>query len=286
MERKTIVVTGASDGIGAAAAKKLAALGYRVVVVGRDPEKTAAVAARIGTPYHVADYSSLDDVARLAGELSEYERIDVLCNNAGGAQNERRVTVDGNERTFQINHLGGFLLTGLLFKKLCESNATVIQTSSIAANIWGYGFDPADLENEKNYNALKAYGFSKLENILFTRELERRYAGEGIRAAVFQPGVVRSNFASESRPFIKFCYHSPLKYLFTISPEKGAERLVRLAVGRPGVDFECGAVYGASPKKIMKLKFSDPDGAAAAKLWEESLKLTGKYHPYGGNENE
>ncbi len=270
MEHKTIVLTGASDGIGAAAARKLKEQGHFVVIVGRNPEKTERVAKELDAPFHLADYTRLSDVVRLADELNRYERIDVLANNAGGAQNERTVTEDGFEKTFQINLLGGFLLTKLLLGKLCESHATVIQTSSIAANYFAE-YDGDDLQCEKRYQPFLAYGNAKLEDILFTRELQRRYGASGICPVAFEPGVVRTNFASESTRFIRFCYHSPLKYFFTISPKKSAERLVWLANGKPGADFVCGEVY--SKKRPMKLKFRDPEGTSAEKLWNDCEKM-------------
>ena len=272
MTAKTIVITGGSDGIGAAAARQLTAMGHHVVIVGRSKEKTERVATELGAPYHLADYARLADVVHLAGELRQYDKIDVLANNAGGAQNERRLTEDGFERTFQINLLGGFLLTRLLLDKLCESRATVIQTSSIAANLFSDTFSVDDLQNERDYTPFGAYGNGKLEDVLFTRELQRRYGEKGIAAVAFEPGVVRTNFASESSGFIKFCYHSPLKYLFTISPQRSAERLTRLATGEPGRDFIPGEVYSKS--KPMKLKFQDPDGVVAEKLWEACMAMT------------
>ena len=264
--KKTIVITGGSDGIGAAAARALVRDGHRVILVGRNPDKTAKVAAELGAPYHLADYTRLSDVARLAAELGAYDRIDVLANNAGGAQKERKLTEDGFERTFQINLLAQFLLTRLLLDKLSASGATVVQTSSIASNMFGADFDPADPESEKNYTPFRAYGRAKLCDILFTRELQRRYGERGISAVAFEPGVVRTNFGAESTSFVRFCYHTPLKYLFTISPEKSARRLVRLAEGVSGSDFVPGEVY--SDGKPMKLKFRDPDGRAAAALWD------------------
>ncbi len=275
MEPKTIVITGASDGIGAEAARQLKKMGHQVVIVGRSPEKTARVAKELEAPYHIADYSRLSDVVRLAEELRQYPKIDVLVNNAGGAQNKRTLTGDGFERTFQINLLAGFLLTNLLLEKLCESRATVVQTSSIAANLFGSGFNVNDLQSEQNYKAFEAYGAAKLEDILFTRELQKRYGEQGICAVAFEPGVVRTNFASESTPFVKFMYHSPFKYLFTISPKRSAKRLTFLAAGTPGADFLAGEVY--SGKKLMKLKFRDPDGTIAKSLWDSCLKMVEKY---------
>ncbi len=264
--RKTIVITGGSDGIGYAAARALVKAGQNVILVGRNPEKTARVANELGVPYHLADYSRLSDVVRLAGELNAYDRIDVLANNAGGAQRERKLTDDGFERTFQINLLAQFLLTRLLLDKLAASNATVIQTASIAANLFGADFDPADPESENGYTSFRAYGRAKLCDILFTRELQRRYGDRGLCAVAFEPGVVRTNFGSEAGRFVRFCYHTPLKYLFTISPEKSARRLTRLALGAPGADFTPGEVY--SFKKLLRLKFRDADGSAAASLWD------------------
>ena len=282
MTYKTIVITGASDGIGAAAARQLCKQGHRVIAVGRSREKTERIAAELRIPFHVADYARLADVSRLAGELRQYGRIDVLANNAGGAQQtERTLTEDGNERTFQINLLGEFLLTVLLMDRLCESKATVIQTTSIAANLFGSDFDVTDLQNQKHYTPLKAYGYAKLGNILFTRELHRRFGSQGIRAVAFEPGIVRSNFGAGSLSVIRICYHSPLKYLFTISPARSAQRLTALANGIPMRDFICGEVYGR--KKPMKVKFSDPDGAAAAQMWEACERLTERFrHPASG----
>lgn len=275
MEKKTIIITGASDGIGKAAAKELKKQGHNVVIVGRGKEKTQKVAKELGVLYHTVDYSSLKDVVRLSNELKNYDRIDVLCNNAGGVQSDRTETKDGFEKTFQINVLGGFLLTRLLLSKLCESRATVIQTSSIAANLFGADFNVNDLQNEKDYSPFKAYGYAKLGDILFTRELNSRYKNNGINAVAFEPGVVRTNFASEGKGLVKFCYHSPLKYLFTISPKRSAKRMVRLATGIADKDFTAGETYSKS--KPMELKFQDENGEIAEKFWDECEKLTDKF---------
>lgn len=274
MTAKNVVITGASDGIGKAAATKLKNLGHNVIIVGRSKEKTEKVAAALSVPYHIADYTRLSDVRRLAEELKTYDRIDVLCNNAGGVMDKRTDTADGYEKTFQVNVLGGFLLTRLLLDKLLASRATVIQTSSIAANLFGADFDGRDFLNENNFSAFKAYGYAKLEDVLFTKELDRRYKASGINAVAFEPGVVRTNFAAESKGFVKFCYHSPLKYLFTITPKKSAERLVRLATGKPDEDFTTGEVYGKN--KPMDLKFKDESGEVAKRLWNYCETLTDK----------
>ena len=275
MNVKNIVITGASDGIGKAAATQLKNLGHNVIIVGRSKEKTEKVAAELSAPFHIADYADLKDVVRLADELQKYDRIDALCNNAGGVMDKRTDTVDGLERTFQVNVLAGSLLTRLLIDKLIKSRATVVQTSSMAANLFGADFDGKDFLNEKNYAPFKAYGYAKLEDILFTRELNRRYKDKGISAVAFEPGVVRTNFAAESKGFVKFCYHSPLKYLFTITPARSAERLVRLATGEPDKDFITGEVY--SKNKPLKLKFKDENDDVAKRLWDFCEKITDKY---------
>src|SRR5690606_32399566 len=105
---RTIVITGASDGIGAAAAREFKKRGEHIVLVGRDPRKTEAVARELDAPFHVADYADLDHVRGLAAELYEYPNIHVLANNAGGIMGDRTLTTDGFEKTFQVNHLGGF----------------------------------------------------------------------------------------------------------------------------------------------------------------------------------
>ncbi|HBR89532.1 MAG TPA: short-chain dehydrogenase, partial [Microbacterium sp.] len=130
---RTIIITGASDGIGAASARQLHEAGEQVIVVGRDPDKTAAVAKRLDVPSHVADFADLAQVRDLAETLlQQYPRIDVLANNAGGVFGERTETRDGYELTFQVNHLAPFLLTNLLVERLRTSQASVIQTSSQA----------------------------------------------------------------------------------------------------------------------------------------------------------
>jgi NAD(P)-dependent dehydrogenase (short-subunit alcohol dehydrogenase family) len=170
---RTIVITGASDGIGAAAARTLAKAGEQVVVVGRSAEKTRVLAKELDADYFVSDFAELAQVRTLAAQLREnYSRIDVLANNAGGIMGGRRLTVDGNESTFQVNHLAPFLLTAALLDVLTASSAKVINTSS-GAN--GFGrLDLQDLNAEHNYSTNRAYGTAKLANILFTSELYRR----------------------------------------------------------------------------------------------------------------
>ena len=180
MAQQTILITGASDGIGAASARTLAAKGHRVLIVGRSAEKTAAVARETGAEPFVADFSRLDEVRALAGTVKERlgGRLDVLANNAGGIFGDRTVTADGYEYTLQVNHLAPFLLTHLLLDELCAAGGTVVNTSSIASRLFG-NLDLDDLGNERGYSPAKAYGDAKLDNILFTRGLHARVPRPG-----------------------------------------------------------------------------------------------------------
>src|SRR5690606_16978365 len=179
--RRTVVITGASDGIGAAAARALAGRGHDVVVVGRSQEKTAGVAGPLGARHFTADFARLDDVRRLARELQEaVPRIDVLVNNAGGIFDRRELTPDGHERTWQVNHLAPFLLTHLLLDGLLAHGAAVLTTSSIASHVGR--LSPETLVDGRRWSPQRAYADTKLANILFTRGLDRRYGEQGLAA--------------------------------------------------------------------------------------------------------
>jgi NAD(P)-dependent dehydrogenase (short-subunit alcohol dehydrogenase family) len=272
---KTIVITGASDGIGAAAARRLHRNGHRVVVVGRSPHKTEAVAHELGADHFLADFTDLDDVRRLAADLDRaYPRIDVLANNAGGIFGDRARTTDGFEKTFQVNHLAPFLLTDLLLDRLLASRASVIQTSSSGARLFGrLAID--DLDHDKDFTPQLAYGTAKLENILFTRELHRRYHARGLAAAAFHPGAVATGFATESDSFMKRIYSSRIGRAFMASPEKGAEQLVWLAESTPGTDWISGTYYEKHrPARRTNPQATDDD--LARRLWERSAELLGE----------
>jgi NAD(P)-dependent dehydrogenase (short-subunit alcohol dehydrogenase family) len=280
-EKKIIVITGASSGIGAAAARRLHADGHTVVVAGRSPEKTRTIATELGVAGHVADFTRLDDVARLAAELlREYPRIDVLANNAGGMFGPQTRTVDGFEKTFQINHLAPFLLTQLLLDTLIASKASVIQTSSTVR--FTKTIDLSDLDHDRHFDAVHAYGAAKLENILFTQELHRRYHAAGISAASFNPGNVITNFGAEAtKPIIRLVRRvaaNPLgRHLFS-TPEQGADQLVWLAQGTPGIDWQSGAYYYR--RAITRPSNAQAaDEQLAAGLWERSLQLTAGKRP-------
>ncbi|TFC80398.1 SDR family NAD(P)-dependent oxidoreductase [Cryobacterium cheniae] len=270
MTERTIVITGASDGIGAAAARALSQSGDRVVIVGRSPAKTAAIAAELGADFLVADFSRLDEVRNLAVELQErYPRIDVLANNAGGIMGERETTVDGCEKTFQVNHLAPFLLTTLLMDRLIASQARVINTSS-AANLLFGKIDLGDLQAETKYSANKSYGDAKLANILFTRELHHRYSDQGLTTAAFHPGVVATSFSTGSTTLMRLIYQTPLKRLL-LGAEQGADTLVWLATAKPGTDWASGEYY--EKRRIQKANKQAYDAQLAAELWERSSAL-------------
>ncbi|MDT0115360.1 SDR family NAD(P)-dependent oxidoreductase [Microbacterium sp. PRF11] len=270
---RTIVITGASDGIGAASAKQLVQVGEEVVVVGRNPDKTARVARSLGADSFVADFSDLAQVRELAASLLEkYPRIDVLANNAGGVFGERTLTKDGYETTFQVNHLAPFLLTNLLRERLVESRASVIQTSSAAAKLFPR-FDIDDLQGEHRYSSTTAYGNAKLANVLFTKELNRRFGDGGLSAVAFHPGVIASNFGSTSDGPWKFLYSGPLAQRLMTSTSVGGARLTWLALGKPGVDWTPGGFY--SNNKPAKTNRLADDPVLARQLWERSEVLVG-----------
>jgi NAD(P)-dependent dehydrogenase (short-subunit alcohol dehydrogenase family) len=272
MNNKVVIITGASDGIGAEAARQLHDRGAQVVIVGHTEQKAKALARELNVPYYLADFAKLDDVRQLAARLrKDYPRIDVLANNAGGIFGDRTLTIDGHEKTMQVNHLAPFLLTNLLIDILVESKAAVINTSS-AANKLLSDFDINDLDVKRKFSPNKAYGNSKLENILFTKELHNRYHAQGISVAAFHPGNVATNFAANSTSPMRFVYQSPFKHLFgLISPKAGADTLVWLASSPPGIDWQSGEYYyKRKPAKAIDQAY---DADLAKLLWEKSEQM-------------
>ncbi|MFW5473355.1 SDR family NAD(P)-dependent oxidoreductase [Knoellia sp. CPCC 206450] len=270
-EKRTIVLTGASDGIGAASARQLRAKGHDVVVVGRSPEKTRRVAEDIGVTGHVADFADLEQVRGLAAKLlANHPRIDVLANNAGGTF-ARETTADGFDRTLQVNHLAPFLLTSLLRDRLLESGASVIQTSSRAHLLSG-ALDRDHLGPQGSWSATKAYGAAKLANALFTVELHRRFHAQGLRAVAFHPGVIRTNFASDTSSVMRLIYRSPLSRLLT-SVETGGSRLTWLADGTADRTWRSGAYYVDNREAPVNPVVRD--ATAAARVWDRSEELLG-----------
>ena len=280
-KRRVVVVTGGSDGIGAAAARMLASRGDEVVIVGRSPDKTRAVAAETGAEGHVADFTRLDQVRDLARELrSRHSRVDVLLNNAGLiAGPQRTVTADGHELTFQVNHLAGFLLTMLLREPIAAARGKVITTSSRAGTARDATVVPGDLDMAEGYDGLRAYKASKLANILFTRELARRWGPLGVSAAAAHPGMVRSQWGRSGPAAVRLVMNSPFR-LAMRSPERGADTLVWLATSAPGRDWESGG-YFADRKPAAANRAAD-DASLAAELWDRSAHMCGLGSSAGG----
>lgn len=260
------VVTGASSGIGLAAATALARLGWAVALVGRDPGRLAAatevVRARARGPAPVpyrCDFADLGDVRRLAEELrSAHPRVDVLANNAGGAFNRLKSTKDGFELTMQVNHLSHFLLSNLLRDRL--AGGRIICTASSAYQ--GGQLDPADLSGgARRYRTLAAYGTAKQANILFAAEAARRWPD--VLTTSYHPGVVRTRFGSDS-PLVAafFRFYPGLR-----TPERGADTLVWLATA-PADDLAPGAYYHDRRPRRLAGRLVNPD--LAERLWVAS----------------
>jgi len=272
MAQKVIVITGASDGIGRAAARTLAADGHRVVIVGRSPQKTQALADELGAEHHLVDFADLGSVRALAAVLAaRHPRIDVLANNAGGVfGKERELTRDGHEMTFQVDYLAPFLLTQELMPTLIASRATVINTSSLANRLFAR-FDVDDLESERRYRPVRAYGNAKLAQILFTKELERRHGADGVTSTAFHPGAIATNFSVEQGTGMARLYRWRLRDLVMATPEKGAESLVFLAEGTPGEDYPTGRYYtNSKPARANPLA---DDVELARELWDRSVAM-------------
>ncbi|MCC6494923.1 MAG: SDR family NAD(P)-dependent oxidoreductase [Propionibacteriaceae bacterium] len=273
MAQKTILITGASDGIGAASARSLAMKGERVLIVGRNAEKTAAVAGATGAEPFVADFSRLDEVRALADQVKDRldGSLDVLANNAGGIFGDRLVTTDGFEYTFQVNHLAPFLLTQLLLDELLAATGSVVNTSSVASRLFG-DLDIDDLGNERNYSPAKAYGDAKLENILFTRALHARFHDRGLSTMAFHPGNVATNFAADTTNPMRFIYHTPLRRLALISADKGGANLTWAIEGRPGTDWQSGEYYDQrKPARRFNPQMLETD--LADRLWDRSAEM-------------
>jgi len=270
------IVTGASSGIGLYTVLGLARAGMRVVMVGRDRTRTEAARRFVhehsgsdGIDILLADFSRLAEVRRVADEiLSAGDRIDVLVNNAGLMSRNYRFSFDGFELTFAVNHLAPFLLTQLLLDRLRASGPSRIVTVASEAHR-GHRLNFADLARPLDWGTLRAYGRSKLCNILFTRELAMRLDGSGVVATCLHPGVVATAIGQRGgltelvwrllKPFMK-------------SPEKGAETSLFLATVSDAGPFHGGYVIGRT------LARPDPvalDSNLARRLWDESARLAG-----------
>jgi retinol dehydrogenase-14 len=278
MAGKTVLVTGATGGIGKATAVGLARLGARVAITGRNMARAEAAAADIRAAANnaavdafAADLSSQTQVRRLAGEvLDRYPRLDVLVNNVGGFWAHRHVTADGLERTFALNHLASFLLTNLLLDRLTASAPARIVTVSSGAQARGR-IDVDDLQGERNYSGQRAYSQSKLANVMFTYELARRLEGTGVTATVLHPGVVRTSFGAEDQA-AHFAFMIRAARPFMKTPAEGAVTPVYLA-SSPQVEGMTGRYFAnRKPKTSAKTTY---DTAATARLWQASSDLAG-----------
>lgn len=273
MAGRTVLVTGASDGIGAEAARVLAGKGATVLVTGRSADKLRPVAEAVGTEPLVADYSRLDDVRRLAGEVAERAgSIDVLLNNAGGTFSPGQRTHDGHEPNFQINHLAPFLLTNLLRPQLAAGGSSlVVNTSSVGNLIGKIVLDDLDYEHRRAWE-FPAYGTGKLMNIVFTRGIAQRWSGDGIVSVAVHPGPVGSSFGRDSW-FVGLAYRTPLRRFVTISVAEGAAPLVALAErgADPAIDGHYFSQFSDHGRENKQAK----DQAVVDGLWERSAALVG-----------
>jgi NAD(P)-dependent dehydrogenase (short-subunit alcohol dehydrogenase family) len=278
MHGKTVVITGATSGIGLLAAERLAAMGARLVVVARDRKRGEAAMARIAAHgpgkehrIHYADLCRLSELRRVGAEIAEAEpRIHVLINNAGGLFARRQVTEDGIERTFATNHMAYFVLTHLLLDRLkASAPARIVNTASDAHT--RETLDLADLQMTIGYNFRRAYGRSKLCNILFTRELAARLAGTGVTANCLHPGFIATGLGQRDNVLLGIAVRFAMA-LRAKPLEAGADTLVYLA-SSPEVEGITGHYFvdrrPASPTRHAQ------DLDSAHRLWAESARLAG-----------
>jgi NAD(P)-dependent dehydrogenase (short-subunit alcohol dehydrogenase family) len=282
---RRVFITGATNGIGLAAAQALAARGAALAIVARSPERAEAAVSRIqaaggeGTAVDVlvADLASQASVRRLAAEVLErYERLDVLVNNAGAVHAGRRLTEDGVELTWAVNHLAPFLLTTLLLDRLRQSApARIVTTASDAhQGAGGIPFDDLDAERSWGARGFRRYAETKLANILFTVELARRLEGSGVTANCFNPGLVASGFNRNNGVLMRLAMSG--MRVFSRTPEKGAETLVWL-VDSPDVSDQSGGYY--VDRRRQNPSAAAQDAEAARRLWEVSEQQTAASAP-------
>ncbi len=273
MAGRTVLVTGASDGIGAETARVLADRGATVHVTGRSAEKLGPVAKAVGTEPLIADFSRLDDVRRLAEQVGEkVDGLDLLMNNAGGTFAPSKVTHDGHEPNFQINHLAPFLLTNLLRPRLAAAGSSLVVNTSSIGNLAGkIVLDDLDYENRRAME-LRAYGTGKLMNIVFTRGISQRWSSDGVVSVAVHPGPVGSSFGRDSF-VVGLLYRTPLKKLGTISVSDGAAPLIALAERGPDpeIDGRYFSRFTADGRENKQAK----DQSIIDGLWERSEALVG-----------
>ena len=278
MEGKVVVITGGTSGIGQVAAEELAGMGARIVLVARDKARAEATLSRLRQQapglnhgVHYGDLSRIAEMKRVAAEIAATEsRIDVLINNAGALFGSRRVTEDGLESTFALNHMSYFVLTyGLRERLAASAPARVVNTSSDAHK--GKSIDFDDLQSARDYRGFGAYGRSKLCNILFTRELARRLNGTRVTANSLHPGFVDTRFGDEAGGFFSYLIRIGKKTV-ALSPQKGAKTIVYLASSPEVADVSGEYFYKC---RVATPTAQAQDDAAARRLWQETEKLSG-----------
>ncbi|MBI3297566.1 MAG: SDR family oxidoreductase [Elusimicrobia bacterium] len=276
LDGKTIALTGATAGIGRAAALELAGRGARMLLVCRDRAKGEAVVGTIraaggAAELVLADLSLLSEVRRAGAELLALApRLDVLVNNAGALFQRRELTAEGHELTFATNHLSYFLLTRLLLERLkAGAPARVVNVASAAhRRAKTEAFD--DLRAERCYDGWQRYGLSKLANILFTRELARRLEGTGVTANSLHPGVVATGFGLNTTGLLKLLIKAAQP--FELTPEQGADTVVWLAAS-PEAAGVTGKYFARRVEARSTAAAQDDD--AARRLWTLSEGLCG-----------
>jgi retinol dehydrogenase 14 len=275
MAGKTVLITGASSGIGRATAVGLAAMGARLAITGRDHERCEDSASDVraaggeGLEVFVEDLSSQAGVRRLASEaIRRLPRIDVLVNNIGGYWDTRHMTADGLEHTFAVNHLAPFLLTNLLLERLRQSAPSRVVT--VASNAQALGrIDFDDLQNERSYSGSRAYNQSKLANVLFSYELARRLRGTSVTSNALHPGVASTSFGAEDPRRLQQVL-IPFLRGFMKSPAQGAATSIHLA-SAPDLEGLSGRFFAESKQKRSSKRSYDED--TAARLWSVSADL-------------
>src|SRR3954463_16511105 len=275
MQGKTVIITGATSGIGEVAAVRLAEKGARIVFTARDKARAgdAMAALRKAGPnaehaLHMADLSLLSEMKRVGAKLAQESQIDVLLNNAGALFNKRQETEDGLEMTFALNHMAYFVITNLLLGKL-KSGARIVTVASNAHR--GAKLDFDDLQCRRGYVGFPVYSKSKLCNILFNRELARRIAGSGVTANALHPGFVATRFGNNSGGLVRTVL-KVVKPLGAISPAEGAKTIIYLA-SSPKVAKTSGE-YFYECKITMPTAEARNDGDAR-RLWEISEQIAG-----------
>ncbi|MDK1081186.1 MAG: SDR family oxidoreductase [Anaerolineae bacterium] len=277
MKNKICLITGGTSGIGQAAALALANKGATVILVGRSEQRCQATIAYIisetGNPnvdYLLADLSVQAGVRGLAADFkSHYERLDVLVNNAGAIFFRRQVSADGIEMTFALNHLAYFMLTNLLLENLkAATHARIVNVSS--SSHWGQQLDFENLELNRGYRAMKAYGRSKLANLYFTYELARRLAGTSVTVNAMHPGLVRTNIGGNNGWIVRLLL--PFIHLRSLTPAQGASTAIYLA-SSPDVETVSGKFF-VRERDVPSDQVSY-DESVAARLWQVSAKMTG-----------